>query len=570
MPRKFWGIPRGKRSIDVVLTVLDYIKDDFVGRQWNRELQEEIDEILVTSDLKRERIKLDENPGNIRCNFTSFKAFGLIYLDFNNKICLTKVGEQMLDKKTPTQIVFLLLKKQVLNMQYPSPYFRRNNAKIIEDFQIKPFRFIVELLLESDIEYIDLEEAARFVIFAENHNQKDKIKNLIFEYRNSERKIILNKYFDYYSTRGINNYDGDLIEEEGEQISKLTDIDESKVLDILNDELELEFKYRPNSRWTANYGSRFDVVSTMKTQLIDIEIIKDENNVFKLKDEKEIKSLLDTPKFSKELIPFAGYPKNAETQEKKLIDLRFYNRYGKSWDSKMGITASDLNKEGVSPQKIKMKVIKNKYNDLVKKEAVTEMDKVVKIIKSRTQYSSADISQALKNVPQPDLNYFAEDFISLGGNGDKNLEFEKANSILFKKLGFETEHIGPHGRNPDVLVKRGGEIIGIIDAKATSNEYSITSGDERAVIEYINMYNKKEKLKFFLFSAGRTAAVSDSNIENIYKSTGVRGSIISSVLLTSILKEQLKAEKYLIKLEELFQLNREITVDDINIFLKEI
>ncbi|MFW5686788.1 MAG: hypothetical protein ACOCXL_01225, partial [Halanaerobium sp.] len=121
MPRKFWGIPRGKRSIDVVLTVLDYIKDDFIGRRWSRELQEEIDEILVNSDLKRERIKLDENPGNIRCNFTSFKAFGLIYLDFNNKISLTKVGEQLLDKKTPTQIISLLLKKQVLNMQYPSP-----------------------------------------------------------------------------------------------------------------------------------------------------------------------------------------------------------------------------------------------------------------------------------------------------------------------------------------------------------------------------------------------------------------------------------------------------------------
>lgn len=568
MARKFWGIPRGKRSIDVILTVLDYIKDDLIGEKWNKKLQDKIDQKLVDFNLKRERIKLDENPGNIRCNFTSFKAFGLIYIDFNDKIRLTKVGEELFDKRTPTKIKSLLVKKQILNMQYPSPYFRRHYARIIDDFQIKPFRFIVELLLDEDLESIDLDEAARFVVFAENHGEKEKIKESILEYRTSDRKIILNEYFDYYSSRGINTFNGDLIEEEIEHISQRTEMSTDKVRDALESELAVELKYRPNSRWTAKYKSRFDVVSTMKTQLTDIEIIEDKDTDFKLIDKEKIKNLLDTPRFSQELIPFEGYPDKADAAEKHLLDLKFYNKYSKSWNSSMGITASDLNQKGVSPQKIKQKVIKSRYNILLKKEAITDIEEAVEIIASKTQYSAADINEVLKNQSAPDLNYFADDFISLGRNGVKNLEFEKANSILFKKLGYETEHIGSYGRNPDVLVKKEGKTTAVIDAKATSNEYAVTSSDERAVIDYIKKYNGKNELKFFLFSAGKTASVSDTNLINIYKSTGVKGSIINSALLTYLLQKQFQKRINLSKIEKLFQLNREIARSDIDKLFK--
>ncbi|GAB6099217.1 hypothetical protein JCM16358_10960 [Halanaerocella petrolearia] len=573
MPRKFWGVPRGKRSLVVSIEVLKTIEPKIKGRVWSKELQKEIDQFLVEEDLKRERMKIDDNPGSLRGNFTTLKAFGLVYRDFDNKVQLTKAGEELIDSKTPRTIKKNILRKQLLNFQFPCPYAQKGHAKIISDYKIKPYRFLLELLLTDEIDYITLEEAARFIVFAQEPSEKDLIKESILEYRGSESELVLQTYFDEFDHRGISlDYSNNLISEEVTEISNITDLPVSKVEDILLKEAELERTYRPNSRWTATYKSRWDVVSTMKTHLTEAELISSDSKNFELTP--ELRELLqnilgDTSHFPKDLIPFEGYSQYLDPDEKKLLELRFLNKYGRGWNTKSGIQRSSLKGKVVSRQKVKERTMKSEYEKAVKTKVVSSKLEAIEIIKDNTQYSKEDIAEVVKNSPSPDLNEFAKYFIEIGKNGDENLEFEKLCQAVFSKLGFESEHVGQKGRYPDVLAMYDSDQVGLIDAKATSGEYSVVSSDERAMRDYVTKF-RDEKYKgkslnvgFFVFVAGATANTSDTNINNIYQDTGVPGSIISASTLMDLLRLQIENPKNIAELTKLFKLNREIVNSDL-------
>ena len=507
MARKFWGIPRAKRSLNVSITILEIIKDILIGRKWDRSFQEELDEFLVKNKLKRERIKLHDNPGNLRGNITNFKVFGLIYKDINDKFRLTKAGEELLSSQTSETIKSSLLRKQVLNLQYPSPYFQKGNSKIVNDYKIKPYRFIVELLLNTDLQRITQEEVARFLVFTENHDQLHQIENHIIDYRASNEKKVLNTYFETFKHRGIRLINGDLIDENIEKVAKKTGIDKSIVNDILLEEVKIEKKYC-SSRSLANYKSREDIASTMKTHLTEIEIIKEKPKIFELKNRSEIKKILSDERFSQELIPFFEYPKGMSSKEKKLMNLNFYNKYGRGWDSTMGIQRNDLSGGNTFPDSIKNRVIKDQYDKLIKEKAIKSLEEAVEIINNNTYHNKKEIFEILKNEPSPTIDKFSNYFIEVGRNNSTWYEFEKANEILFKKLGYKAKHVGSQGREPDVLIWENDRSLGIVDSKATENAYSVSSGDERAMRDYIKKYSKFD-IRFFLFSAGKTAKTSE-------------------------------------------------------------
>lgn len=563
MARKFWGIPRGKRSLRVSIDVLKAIEPVMIGRVMSKELQKEIDEFLVGEGLKRERKKIHPNPGSLRGNLTNFKAFGLIYLDFDSRVHLTKVGEELIDDSTPEAIWLDLLRKQILNFQYPCPYAQKGNSKIISDYKIKPYRFILELLLTDELNYITLDEAARFLVFAENHNQKNVIKNSILNYRDSDEKAVLEAYFNRFDSRGIELHRGNLISEHVDEIADITGISEDEVSDILMQEVKVEETYRPNSRWTATYGSRVDVVSTMKTHLTEADLIDSAADDFRLTKnlEAEVKDLFTNDKehFPEELIPFPGYSSSLNKDEKTRLKLKFLNTYGRGWSTDEGIQRTALEGEVSSPQKIRGRIIEDLYDEAVRVHALSKKE-AVDFIKDRTQYPKTEINNIVKNNKSLSLDDFKNHFIEVGCDGSRNLEFEKMCRTVFDKLGFEADHVGQQGRMPDVIAVYSENRAGLIDAKATSGSYSVTSSDERAMRDYIDKFKKEDEVNvdFFLFAAGTTANTSDTNIKNIYQDTGVRGSIISTAVLMDLLDYQMNDIRSCSQLAELFKLNKEI------------
>ena len=69
----------------------------------------------------------------------------------------------------------------------------------------------------------------------------------------------------------------------------------------------------------------------------------------------------------------------------------------------------------------------------------------------------------------------------------KGSKYEKAVLEVFKHLGFIVQHLGQGtGREPDLIATHREENVAfIIDAKAYSNGYMMSTYDERAIKEYI-------------------------------------------------------------------------------------
>lgn len=77
----------------------------------------------------------------------------------------------------------------------------------------------------------------------------------------------------------------------------------------------------------------------------------------------------------------------------------------------------------------------------------------------------------------------------------KGSKFEKAVCEIFKQLGFEIQSLGQGtGREPDLIaIQKVDNVAFIIDAKAYSNGYMLSAGDERAIKEYISHHCPKLK-----------------------------------------------------------------------------
>jgi hypothetical protein len=95
--------------------------------------------------------------------------------------------------------------------------------------------------------------------------------------------------------------------------------------------------------------------------------------------------------------------------------------------------------------------------------------------------------------------------VALGNESEKSSSskgatFEKIVSEIFRQLDFEVVVFGQgKGREPDMIIKnREDHTAFIVDAKAYSNGYVLSPGDERAIREYINTHSlklQKEGLK---------------------------------------------------------------------------
>jgi hypothetical protein len=77
----------------------------------------------------------------------------------------------------------------------------------------------------------------------------------------------------------------------------------------------------------------------------------------------------------------------------------------------------------------------------------------------------------------------------------KGGKYERAVCEVFKQLGFTVQSLGQGtGREPDLIaIHKEENVAFIVDAKAYSNGYLLSTSDERAIREYINHYCPKLK-----------------------------------------------------------------------------
>ena len=127
-------------------------------------------------------------------------------------------------------------------------------------------------------------------------------------------------------------------------------------------------------------------------------------------------------------------------------------------------------------------------------------------------------------------------FVQLSKSEGSSTEFERKTALLLTSIGYTVEVLGQgKGRKLDSIARGLGyndrPMAFLVDCKARRDgNYAISSGDERALIEYIDMFFRNPKNKGYdpyllLISSGFNDSQNDS-IKRIKNRTKIKGIIL--------------------------------------------
>ncbi|GGM39434.1 hypothetical protein GCM10011351_27000 [Paraliobacillus quinghaiensis] len=182
--RKVWFITRPERDPKFHVDALRALKiatDDFSIKWYgNREAHKQYESVLINHQLKRENISNDGSGG--RTWAAMLRTFGYIYLNQYGYLVLTKVGEKLLNSVKIRENI----SKQILTLQIPNAYFLDSGfrPKFVDEFQIRPARFLIRLVNQSILDfYITKEEITFFALTAKNDGDVHMVTNKILDFR---------------------------------------------------------------------------------------------------------------------------------------------------------------------------------------------------------------------------------------------------------------------------------------------------------------------------------------------------------------------------------------------------
>ena len=166
----------------------------------NQSVQNTFTANLEKLGLKRPGVQYDPNSGGARTYFSQLESLGLLFTREDKTTWLTLAGQDLVEGKcSPSQII----RTQLLNYQYPSIYSKSANVKVHSNIKVKPFLFILELLMNEDIQFLTDSEIIIPVLYGHNSSCFDLCKAKILEYRKSGdlSKVIDNVDEDLYTPR---------------------------------------------------------------------------------------------------------------------------------------------------------------------------------------------------------------------------------------------------------------------------------------------------------------------------------------------------------------------------------
>ncbi|MFH1246144.1 MAG: hypothetical protein V1662_06650, partial [Candidatus Omnitrophota bacterium] len=198
--------PRNVRKIEPwkVAQGLSFL-EPLKGLIWtgNQGLQNEFRHKLVSIGIVRDYGPYDPHSGGPRTYEAQLRCLGLIYKTPGGSIEFTIAGEDICETGAPLKI----LQRQLLHLQYPSPYSLGVQVKIHPEIRIKPFLFILKLLKRPEILYLTAEEMAVPVIYGHNPTCEDLCAEKILQLRSGTnlKDILLNPVEDLFTPRTAGN-----------------------------------------------------------------------------------------------------------------------------------------------------------------------------------------------------------------------------------------------------------------------------------------------------------------------------------------------------------------------------
>ncbi|WP_017687639.1 AlwI family type II restriction endonuclease [Paenibacillus sp. PAMC 26794] len=510
-----WMLSRPNRKLIPIIDTLSVFSLLTLGESWTSDVQRQLNfELeLERAGLKRSGSRRDQRAGGARTYESWLNSLGLIYKENGSGILrLTMSGEALLDGEPPVPI----MTNQLLKYQYPSPYSTRQRVNVHARFKIRPFRFILKLLLDSRIGTLSKQELARVVI-TEAENESDKcyeyIVSKVLAFRNHGNAILPSEFANMYpsSTTGVQTL---------EQTLKRLEDNANTLINYL-DYTQLIVRDTPSSPIYIPEDQLPSVVTLLSE---DRGLIKDHEN-------------------------------------EEVFQRRFGLPPGKMRDNR------SFGSQSFNTAMYVQRLVRNQMLYIAGTRPVSAITPdIIREISLATGLTVSAVESGLSGWSADTLGIFEASYVDMAfSSREKALDFELATVDLFKQLGFSTRHVGASPRHPDVLIESPLCYSGIIDNKAYS-AYSI-SNDHRNRMEqnYIPTYQSSHgDLAFFMYIAGGFINTIDNQIARIAMTSGVAGSAIKASDMIKILQKHQNSVIDHNLLKALFRANRRITIQDIH------
>ena len=516
----YWWVTRPKRRLNSIPEVLACCAKVSLDQEWRGMrnthilLEEELEEV----GLKRRGERRDQKGGGGRTYLAWVSSLGLVFIqESTGCLKLTLAGEAIMAGNSPVAV----LKNQILKYQFPSAFSIGRSVNVAPRFKIRPFRFLLRLLIDPTVEHLSEDEIAKIVIIeAENETEQcyQKVVDRLCEFRAKGNSCLDSDFFEKYkSSKGTVNPD------------------------------------HPFKHLT-------DVANTITNWLEYTQLAKrsDDDKMLRIVPEKvdEIKNILS------ENAPFIDRPADHEYYQRK------YGLDPKHKKDTRNLTESKtVTAKIIAEQKIKQAFISESLRSPIGKISVALIDKIAE----RTAADPKLVEDTLvKLYPHGAIGSFMTEYFEMAFKGrDEAAEFEKATVVLFETaFGFGAKHVGPIGLTPDVLILSDDDgWCGIIDNKAYSR-YTISNDHRnRMVHNYIgglsNYYNGNLPLAFFTYIAGGFGKNINTQIRDIVEETSVHGSAVSVSNIIALVEQTQTTSIPSKRIKEIFSLDRQILRSDL-------
>jgi hypothetical protein len=519
----YWWVTRPKRKLDSVPEVLAAFADISLNQEWSGQKDTQIayEDALEKAGLKRVGQRRDHGGSGGRTYGAWLESLGLIFKQKStNNIKLTLAGEAIMAGESPVEI----LKNQVLKYQFPSAFSMSRGVQISQRFRIRPFRFLLLLMLDERIQYLTQDEIAKIcAVEAENETYKcyEKVVDHILLYRSYGDQCLDPDFFE---------------------------------------------KYKP-SRGECNPDHPFshlqDMANTMENWMEYTQLAsRDDDKHLVILDEKidEVRSILSQNP------PFIDRPEEHEVFQRKYgLDPK-HRKDTRNLDKTKTITARIIAEQKIRQAYIRVSLAKPITG--ITPELIAEITEETGIIASIVE----DVLN--KAYPHGSIGAFMASYFEMAFKGtEEAVDFEKATTQLFHDVfKYEAIHLGQTGSKsaPDILLLSDEEgYQSIIDNKAYS-KYSITGDHHNRMvhnyIEKISTYSDSTyPIGFFTYIAGGFGKQIDRQIQSEVEESGVHGSGITVSTFIRMIENQTEGNKtyFHSELRRIFGMDRQVRLSDI-------
>ncbi|WNB93426.1 AlwI family type II restriction endonuclease [Bacillus sp. NEB1478] len=524
-----WHVPRNKRKLYPIVPSLSAFSLQNLGDIWVKDLNRQLDfeEILEEKGLKRKGVRRDQRGGGARTYEAWVSSLGLTFEESeSNKTRLTMIGEALVNGEPPVP----LMTKQLMQFQYPSPYSLRSRVQINERFKIRPFRFLIKLLLDDRLAkgskmntpYLTKSEIG-CIISVEAENESDACYEHIVD-----RILEFRKYKYDSLPQGF----------EVNVPSTNTGIrTRAATIKALEDNANTFINYLEFTQLIVRDDPRKPIY------IPDPRI--DEANAF-INDGTSLKPLNQKNKYWKE-----NFQRN------------FGLLPGKNRDNRR------FEDDKVTENIIVERIVLNEFLTIARKNPISEItEDLIHTVSKQTGIPLVQVEDILDHFRVDTFSLFETNYVDMAHSGrELAAEFEHATLDVFRELGFQTWHVGTQPRHPDVLVESPMNFAGIIDNKAY-HVFSITHDYELKMINsYIPTFQKNHpNLSFFMYIAGGFGKNFDQQAQKIAQLTGVNGCGIRAADLMRLLRKHKQQPIHHQKLKNLFECNKVVKTKDIQAF----